>query len=80
MMPNRFRQFAVRLLSVNALGVSLASAGEVADFKSPWDNSPMTFELLPGEFGLAPAVRGAAFDGQQHAMINRCRPVVGLRQ
>jgi len=49
MMPNRFRQFAVRLLSVNALGVSLASAGEVADFKSPWDNSPMTFELLPGE-------------------------------
>ena len=49
MLSNRFRQFAIRLLSLHALGVSLASAGDVADFKSPWDNSPMTFELQPGE-------------------------------
>jgi cytochrome c-L len=56
MMSNRFRQFAVRFLSVNALAISLASAGDVADFKSPWDNSPMTFELLPGEVET-PAVK-----------------------
>lgn len=49
MMSNRLRRFAVRLLSLNALAVSIASAGDLADFKSPWDNSPMTFELQPGE-------------------------------
>src|SRR2546423_7814771 len=56
MLSNHFRQFAIRLLSVNALGVSLASAGDVGDFKSPWDNSPMTFELQPGEVET-PAVK-----------------------
>ena len=56
MMSNRFRQFAVGFLSVNALAVSLALAGDVADFKSPWDNSPMTFELQPGEVET-PAVK-----------------------
>jgi cytochrome c-L len=56
MMSNRFRLFAVRLLSVNALGVSLASAGNVTDFKRPWDNAPMTFELQPGEVET-PAVK-----------------------
>jgi len=49
MMSNRFRQFAVRLLSGNALAISLASAGDLADFKNPLDNSPMTFKLQPGE-------------------------------
>src|SRR2546423_6359621 len=49
MLSTGIRQSAIRLLSVTALGVSLASAGDVADFKSPWDNSPMTFELQPGE-------------------------------
>jgi len=49
MMSNRFLQFTVRLLSGNALAVSLASAGDLADFKNPSDNSPMTFELQPGE-------------------------------
>jgi cytochrome c-L len=36
-------------VAVNALAVSSVAAGDVADFKSPLDNSPITFELQPGE-------------------------------
>jgi len=43
-------------LAVNAIAVSLVAAGDVADFKNPLDNSPMSFELLPGEVET-PAVR-----------------------
>jgi cytochrome c-L len=39
--------------AINALTVSFVAAGEVADFKSPLDNSPMTFELQPGEIETA---------------------------
>ena len=46
------RQCSVTLLAavaINALAVSLVAAGDIADFKSPLDNSPMRFELQPGE-------------------------------
>lgn len=39
-----------------AWGVSLASAGDLSDFKSPFDNSPMKFALQPGEVET-PAVK-----------------------
>jgi cytochrome c-L len=40
-------------VAINALAVSFVAAGDVADFKSPLDNSPMTFELQPGEIETA---------------------------
>jgi cytochrome c-L len=43
-------------VAVNALAVSFVAAADVADFKSPLDNSPMTFELQPGEVET-PAVK-----------------------
>jgi cytochrome c-L len=52
MMPDCFRRYNANLLAagaVNALAFTFAMAGDVADFKSPLDNSPMTFELQPGE-------------------------------
>jgi len=52
MVSNRFRQCSVSFLAaaaVNGLAVSFVAAGDVADFKNPLDNSPMTFELQPGE-------------------------------
>ena len=39
-------------LAVNTLAIGVAVAGDLADFKSPLDNSPMTFELQPGEVEL----------------------------
>lgn len=48
MLPDRFRRYNVPLLAavaVNALAFTFATAGHVADFKSPLDNSRMTFEL-----------------------------------
>ena len=36
-------------VAINTLVVSIVAAGDIADFKSPLDNSPMTFELQPGE-------------------------------
>jgi cytochrome c-L len=36
-------------IAVYALTIQLAVAGDVADFKSPLDDSPMTFELQSGE-------------------------------
>jgi cytochrome c-L len=53
------RQCSVSFLAavaINALAVSFVSAGDVADFKSPLDNSPITFELQPGEVET-PAVK-----------------------
>jgi cytochrome c-L len=52
MMPNCLRRCSASFLSalaVNATVVSYVTAGDVADFKNPLDNSPMTFELQPGE-------------------------------
>ena len=52
MVSSRSRRCSVSLLAagaINALAVSLVPAEDVADFKSPLDNSPMTFELQPGE-------------------------------
>ena len=59
MVSNRFRQCSVSFLAaaaVNGLAVSFVAAGDVADFKNPLDNSPMTFELQPGEIET-PAVK-----------------------
>lgn len=59
MVSNRFRQCGVSFLAavaVNGLAVSFVAAGDVADFKNPLDNSPMTFELQPGEIET-PAVK-----------------------
>ena len=59
MTSDRLRQCSVSFLSaviVNAMTVSFVKAGDVADFKSPLDNSPMTFELQPGEVET-PAVK-----------------------
>ena len=36
-------------LAVHALTIQMAAAGDVGDFKSPLDDSPITFELQPGE-------------------------------
>jgi cytochrome c-L len=52
MVSIRLRQCGVVLLAglaVNAMAISYVAAGDVADFKNPLDNSPMTFELQPGE-------------------------------
>ena len=46
MMVDRFRRYNVNLLAavaVNALAFTFATAGDVADFKNPLDNWPMTF-------------------------------------
>ena len=58
MVSNRFRQCSVGFLAAvaNALALSFVAAGDVADFKNPLDNSPMTFELQPGEIET-PAVK-----------------------
>ena len=53
------RQCSVSFLAavaINALAVSFVAAGDLADFRSPLDNSPMTFELQPGEVET-PAVK-----------------------
>jgi cytochrome c-L len=47
---------ALLVLFFETLGVSLANSGDLADFKNPLDNSPITFELLPGEVET-PAVK-----------------------
>jgi cytochrome c-L len=52
MMPDWSRQCSVRLLpalAINLMVISYATAGNVADFKNPLDNSSMTFELQPDE-------------------------------
>jgi cytochrome c-L len=52
MVSIRLRRCGVVLLAglaVNAMAISYVTAGDVADFKNPLDNSPMTFELQPGE-------------------------------
>jgi cytochrome c-L len=59
MVSIRLRQCGVVLLAglaVNAMAISYVAAGDVADFKNPLDNSPMTFELQPGEVET-PAVK-----------------------
>jgi cytochrome c-L len=59
MVSIRLRQCGIILLAglaVNALAVSYVAAGDVADFKNPLDNSPLTFELQPGEVET-PAVK-----------------------
>jgi cytochrome c-L len=59
MTPDPSRQFGLGFLVIfaaSALSFSGASAGDVANFKSPLDNSPMTFELQPGEVET-PAVK-----------------------
>ncbi|MFT4115088.1 c-type cytochrome [Bradyrhizobium sp.] len=52
MPSNRFRRYNSRFfaaIAANTIIVSLGLAGEVADFKSPLDGSPIKFELLSGE-------------------------------
>ena len=39
----------VSVAALALLGGTLVKAGDLSDFKSPLDNSPMTFPLLPGE-------------------------------
>ena len=59
MVSHRFRQCSLVFpgaLAVNAVAVSLVVAGDVADFKSPLDNSPIKFELQTGEVET-PAVK-----------------------
>ncbi len=43
-----FSLFALMLLS-GALAMSPANADDLSDFKNPLDNSPITFQLQPGE-------------------------------
>lgn len=40
--------FALMVVS-GALAISVANADDLSDFKSPLDNSPITFQLQPGE-------------------------------
>jgi cytochrome c-L len=51
----RVSLFALRVVS-GAFGLSAAAAGDLSDFKSPLDNSPMTFPLQAGEVET-PAVK-----------------------
>ncbi len=44
------------MVATGALGLAPAAAGDLADFKSPLDNSPMTFQLQAGEVET-PAVK-----------------------
>jgi len=46
----------------SGFGLSLAAAGDLSDFKSPLDNSPMTFPLQPGEVET-PAVKNFKVTG-----------------
>jgi cytochrome c-L len=59
MMYERFCPRTVSVAAVvvlNALFVSFASADDLADFRNPLDNSPITFELQPNEVET-PAVK-----------------------
>src|SRR5215813_13768790 len=59
MISDRLRRCSAGLLLaalVNAMVVSFSAAGNVADFKNPLDNSPITFELQAGE-AETPAVK-----------------------
>jgi cytochrome c-L len=49
--PQAFRgqRLAIAALAVNVLAIPFAVAGDLADFKSPLDNSPMIFEVQSGE-------------------------------
>ena len=52
MLPDCVRHFTVGCLTalcIATIAVSLARAGNTADFKSPLDDSPIKFELQPGE-------------------------------
>jgi len=51
----RVSLFALMVISC-AFGLSPAAAGDLSDFKSPLDNSPMTFPLQAGEVET-PAVK-----------------------
>ncbi len=60
-MPSKFSSVpCVSLLALTvmaaAFGLSAAAAGDLSDFKSPLDNSPMTFPLQTGEVET-PAVK-----------------------
>jgi cytochrome c-L len=46
-MPRLSRLVLIGISGV--VGPSLASVGDLSDFKNPLDNSPMTFQLQPGE-------------------------------
>src|SRR5260370_11820699 len=60
MQLNFFSAPCVSLLALTVvggtLGLSHATPGDLSDFKSPLDNSPMTFPLQTGEVGM-PAVK-----------------------
>jgi len=60
MQMNFFTAPRVSLLALTVvggtLGLSPATAGDLSDFKSPRDNSPMTFPLQTGEVEM-PAVK-----------------------
>jgi cytochrome c-L len=52
MMSKSIRECSVSLfaaVAVNVMVVSIVTAGDIADFKSPLDDSPMKFELQSGE-------------------------------
>ena len=71
MQLNFFSAPRVSLLALavvgGTLGLSPATAGDLLDFKSPLDNSPMTFPLQTGEFET-PAVKNFKATG-----VNECR-------
>jgi cytochrome c-L len=71
MQLNFFSAPRVSLLALTVvggtLGLSPATAGDLSDFKSPLDNSPMTFPLQTGEVET-PAVKNFKAIG-----VNECR-------
>lgn len=71
MQLNFFSAPCVSLLALTVvggtLGLSPATAGDLSDFKSPLDNSPMTFPLQTGEVET-PAVKNFKATG-----VNQCR-------
>jgi cytochrome c(L) len=87
MQLNFFSAPCVSLLALTVvggtLGLSPATAGDLSDFKSPLDNSPMTFPLQTGEVEM-PAVKNfnatgvneyrgnadAVADGKKHYTTN----------
>ena len=73
MVSHRFRPCSLVFLgalAVNAVAVSLVVAGDVADFKSPLDNSPIMFELQTGFAIFGPVSdKGLSLTAFHHEML-----------
>src|SRR5262249_43803829 len=71
---DRFRRCSARFLAAvvfNTMAIPFVVARDVSDFKSPLDNSAMTFELQPGEVETA-AIKKFENGRQRLSRRSRC--------